>query len=119
MSTIKDFNVTLDEFLTDILLIFPNHIGVKKQKLQFEYGRKANVYIAYEKIMPDLMTHSKYILARDENAIPIVDKTLSDTNLIEMWNSDAATDDVKYTIWEYIQTLLTIGTRIYISKNNV
>ena len=115
--TIKDFNVTLDEFLNDILLVFPKHIGVKKQKLQFEYGRKANVYIAYDRIMPDLMTHSKYILARDETAIPIVDKTLSDINLTEMWNSDEATDDVKNTIWEYIQTLLTIGMQIYISKN--
>ena len=117
MSTIRDFNTTLNEFLNDILLIFPNNNGIKKQKLQFEYGIKANVYIAYEKLIHNLMKHSNLIVTRNENAIPIVNEIFSDIDLVEMWNSNLITISIKNTIWDYIETLLVIGTHIYVSKS--
>ena len=88
------------------------------QKTQFEYAIKANVYIAYERIMPNLMKNSTYILNRDESAIHIVDSLFTDIDLVEMWNSDLTTIETKSTIWNYIQTLLAIGTKIYMSKHN-
>lgn len=119
MSVLSQFNKTVDEFLNDLLVVFPGHKGIKKQKLKFEVGCRANARIALDAIMPELIKYSQDILNKNESIIPNIDCAFAEIDLVQLWNS-GITIDTKNTIWQYIQTLLMLGTQIFFqSQSNI
>jgi len=111
MSFVSQFNQTLMEFLTELLETFPEHKGIERQKIKFEVGVRANCRLAIDKVVPELIKYSKSILSKDEDAIYNVNGAFSEINLVELWNANLS-ENTKNIIWQYLQTLLMLGTKI-------
>lgn len=112
MSLVSQFNKTLMEFLTELLETFPEHKGIEKQKIKFEVGVRANCRLAIDKVVPELITHSKGVLSKDETIIRNVNGAFSEIDFVELWNSNLS-ENTKNVIWQYLQTLLMLGTQIF------
>ena len=110
MSQVGNFNTTLQEFLEDLTQTFPEHMGIAKQKLKFEVGIRANCRLALDKIMPTLIQYSGMISQRNEDVICKVNGAFPDIDFVELWSSGIS-DNTKKTIWDYINTLLILGTQ--------
>ena len=103
------FNITLQEFLDELLETFPGHSGIHKQKLKFEVGIRANCRLAVDKIVPTLILHSQSIMQRNEAVIDDVNGVFPEIDFIQLWNSGISNQS-KDVIWDYLNTLLTLGT---------
>ena len=111
MSTIGKFNTTLQEFLDELTQSFPEHMGIAKQKLKFEVGIRSNCRLAIDKIMPTFIKHSGMISQRNEDVICEVNGAFPEIDFVELWHSGIS-ENTKNVIWEYINTLLILGTQV-------
>lgn len=108
-TNIGKFNMTLQEFLEELLETFPEHQGINKQKLKFEVGTRANCRLAVDKITPTLMKYANEIVQRNDSVITEVNGVFPEIDFVELWNSDISTKS-RDVIWEYLNTLLVLGT---------
>lgn len=118
MASVSAFNQTLGEFLDELIATFPEDSGIKKQKTYFEIGIKANNRIALDAIMPDIAKHADSITKRDESALVHVQSSFPDINFVKLWESGIS-DNTKNAIWDYINTLLMLGTTIMTIPSNM
>lgn len=118
MASVSAFNQTLQEFLDELTQTFPENKGIKKQKVKFEVGIKANARLALDSIMPELAKYADAITKRDETVIPEVKHAFPEIDFQELWNSGIS-DDTKKVIWDYMNTLLMLGTTIMTIPTNM
>lgn len=118
MASVSAFNQTLQEFLDDLVRTFPEEKCITKQKLKFEIGIKANVRLALESIMPDLAKHADMITKRDASVLSEIQGAFPEINFMELWTSGIS-DQTKNTIWDYMNTLLMLGTTIMTIPDNM
>ena len=118
MASVGAFNQTLQEFLDELTQTFPENKGIKKQKIKFEVGIKANARLALDSIMPELAKYADAITKRDETVIPEVKGAFPEINFEELWSSGIS-DDTKKVIWDYMNTLLMLGTTIMTIPTNM
>ena len=118
MTTIGDFNKTIQEFLNDLSDIYPEHKGIIKEKIKYEVGIRSNCRLAFDNVMPYLLRYSKEIIKKDDSVLESVNHSFQNINLVEIWNKKETTLSIKETIWKYLNTILTIGTYISFAHNS-
>lgn len=111
MASIKLFNQVVNEFLTQLMEIFPENNKIKVQYSLFETLAKSNA----RKIPNDFMI----------NSIPYLEKIcMKDTTFFQNTDNFFLTrigfdtiwpelsENTKETIWVYLKTLFTIGSQL-------
>ena len=112
MTSVKAFNQTLEEFLSDLKTTFPEEKSIRVMELKFETGVMANNRMALDQLMPYLSKYAHMITSRDEqlflnksyNVMPEIDFS-------RLWQSELS-DNTRKVIWDYLNTLLMLGTTI-------
>lgn len=117
MTSVTAFNDMLDQFLSELVLTFPEEPAIKKQHTQFELMRKSNPRKCVELFMEGTKPISDRIMQKDESliteaAIPAV----MDYNIQKHWPT--CSDNTKGVIWQYITTLFMLGTTITALDSN-
>lgn len=113
MTTVNAFNEMMDQFLTELNLTFPSNKSVIKVQSAFELVKRTNPSHVLENFMKAVKPYSKKIMSKDESFV-LKDshniEFLNDLDIISMWNE--ASDTTKSAIWQYLQTLVVLGTTI-------
>ena len=112
MASVKAFNQTLQEFIGDLKNTFPEEKSIRVMELKFETGTMANNRMALDQLMPYLSKYAQMITSRDEqlflnknyNVMPEIDFS-------RLWQSNLS-DNTRKVIWDYLNTLLMLGTTI-------
>jgi hypothetical protein len=113
MTTVKAFNDMMDQFLTELNLTFPDNKAVIKFQASFEVVRSTNPAMVLEGFMSAVKPFNKKIMARDETFITTDANTIGsigDIDLASIWAK--ASDNTKDAIWQYLYTLVVLGTTI-------
>ena len=103
----------MDQFLTELNLTFPSNKGVIKSQSAFEVLRRTNPEHILINFMKTVKPYGKKIMAHDDTFILEDSKNipfLNDIDIVSMWNDSS--DTTKSAIWQYMQTLLILGTTI-------
>ena len=110
MTSVGAFNDMMGQFLSELVQTFPEDKTIKKYESNFELIRKSNPRKVVETYMEALRPYQDRVMARDESLL--VDNALvKELGLTKsLW--DDCSDNTKNAIWQYIQTLLMLGTTI-------
>jgi hypothetical protein len=117
---INAFNKSLDSFLSDLIIAFPNESYIQTFYVTFTFMKKANpkqIVISY---MNYISPYSKQIFDCDtdfflkfEENIGVDDSYISNgLRLKHLWLHPDTTDHTKACIISYMQNLLKIGAKI-------
>ena len=111
MTSITAFNDMMDQFLSELVLTFPEETTIKKQHTQFELMRKSNPRRCVELFMTGTSPVSERLMQKDEtlisdNAIPAIEEF----NMHKHWPT--CSDNTKSVVWQYVTTLYMLGTTI-------
>jgi hypothetical protein len=113
MATVKAFNDMMEQFLTELNLTFPENKSVIKFQAAFELARTTRPAAVLDNFMSSVKKYSKKIMTRDSTFITEDTKNikgLMDLDLAGIWEN--ATDVTKDAIWQYLYTLVVLGTTI-------
>lgn len=113
--SVSAFNETMDQFLTELNLTFPENKSVVKFQAAFELMKQTSPSKILDNFMDSVKPYSQKITSKDESFILEDSKNidaLSGIDLAGMWNQ--ASDNTKGAIWQYLQTLIFIGTTVKI-----
>jgi hypothetical protein len=113
ITTINAFNDMMEQFLNELNMTFPENKSVIKFQASFELLRTTAPRKILDNFMDAVTPYTKKIMARDElfitedaHNIP----TISDIDLGAIWSQ--ASDQTKAAIWQYLHTLIVLGTTI-------
>ena len=119
MTSVKAFNQTLQEFLDDLKNTFPEEKAIRTLSLKFETGIVANNRLALDQLMPELTKHAQLISSRNEQLfLDPQYNVIQDIDLQRLWKSDIS-DNTRKAIWDYLNTLLMLGTTIMSLPQNM
>lgn len=110
-TSVAAFNSTLQEFLNELSATFPEESAIRKYKNKFELTKSTKPRLALDKIMPDLSKHSQNITQRNESLFMDNASVIEGIDLKKLWTSGIS-DNTKKVIWDYLNTLLMLGTTI-------
>jgi hypothetical protein len=113
MATVKAFNDMMEQFLTELNLTFPENKSVIKFQAAFELARTTRPAAVLDNFMSSIKKYSKKVMTRDDTFITEDTKNikgLMDLDLAGIWEN--ATDATKDAIWQYLYTLVVLGTTI-------
>ena len=118
MATHQAFNGVMEEFLNELIKTFPEEKSLKVQYNQYLALKKAN----HKKIVDGFMTHIGQYTDRITNK----DETLFDEDIeflrkinIKKWWTDQLSTSTKDAIWQYLSTLIMLGTTITALPDNI
>ena len=112
MASVSSFNDMMGNFLDELVQTFPEEGGMKKYQASFDIMRKANPRKCVEAFMTSASQYNSQIMAKDEkffldNNIDFLDAL----NIKKWWNANLS-ENTKGAIWQYLQTLMILGTTI-------
>lgn len=111
MTSITAFNDMMDQFLSELVLTFPEESHIKKQHTSFELLRKTNPRKCVEAFMEGASQYSERIMKKDESLILNGElEGLKEYNIQKHWST--CSDNTKNVIWQYVTTLYMLGTTI-------
>lgn len=113
MTTVNAFNEMMDQFLTELNLTFPENKSVMKVQSAFEIVKRTNPSHVLDNFMKSVKPYSKKIMSKDDTFITRDSNDiefLHDIDIISMWSDSS--DATKSAIWQYLQTLVVLGTTI-------
>lgn len=113
--SVSAFNETMEQFLTELNLTFPENKSVVKFQAAFELMKQTSPSKILDNFMISVKPYSQKITSKDETFITEDSKNidaLSGIDLANMWSQ--ASDNTKSAIWQYLQTLVFIGTTVKI-----
>ena len=112
MASVSSFNEMMGNFLDELAQTFPEEGGMKKYQASFDIMRKANPRKCVEAFMGSASQYNAQIMAKDEKFFLNNDIDFLDAlNIKKWWNSDLS-ENTKGAIWQYLQTLMILGTTI-------
>ena len=112
-TTVNAFNETMDQFLTELNLTFPENKAVIKFQAAFELLRQTAPSQILDNFMMSVKAYGPKIMAKDESFILIDSKdieALANIDLVSMWNE--ASQTTRGAIWQYLQYLYVLGMTI-------
>ena len=109
MATLSAFNDMMDQFVNELVQTFPEENQFQKYQMAIELLRKTNPRKILERFMRGAQPLSDRIMARDESVIP--DVQIKELDLAKIWTPELSSS-TKNAIWQYLQTLLILGTTI-------
>lgn len=111
MTSVTAFNDMMDQFLSELVLTFPEESHIKKQHTSFELLRKTNPRKCVEAFMAGASQYSERIMKKDEALILNGElEGLKEYNIQKHWPT--CSDNTKTVIWQYVTTLYMLGTTI-------
>ena len=102
----------MDQFLDELVKTFPEETGLKKYQSTFDLMKKANPRKCVEVFMNSAREFQKQIMAKDEKFFLESSVEFLDALNIKKWWNDSLSDNTKSAIWQYLQTLMILGTTI-------
>jgi hypothetical protein len=111
MTTISGFNDMMEQFLEELVHVFPEEPAMKKYRNAFEMLRKANSRACMENFMQNITPYSKQVMAKDASFFLDNPDVFTDFKLSNIWTADLS-DHTKDAIWQYLQTLYILGNTI-------
>lgn len=111
MASYQAFNSMMDEFINELIQTFPEEKSLKLYKTQFETIRKANPRKIVESFMSAISPYSDDISNRNEEIMRKDIDLLKKLNIAKWWTKDLS-DNTKNAIWQYLSTLMMLGTTI-------
>jgi hypothetical protein len=109
MATLTAFNDMMEQFINELVETFPEEKTFKKYQVALDLARKSNPRQILNEYMAAVSPVSQRIMARDETVIN--DVKIQDLDLKAIWTDDLS-EGSKAAIWQYMQTLIVIGTTI-------
>jgi hypothetical protein len=119
MSTFLDpfvkFNTQALEFLSKMVVTFPNETKLRQYKLQFETLQKINSRKPVELFMYYIEDDGLHIMTKNEqffkqdNYVNSAESFSGSLGLVEIW--DSIPEDTKNSMWAYMQTLYVLGMK--------
>ena len=111
-STISAFNEMMGQFLNELVQTFPEEPAMKKYRNTFELFKDTNPRKIMETFVTSIGPYSNQIMQKDETFFlnSQID-VISDLNIGKHWNNDLSLN-TKNAIWQYLQTLYTLGSTI-------
>ena len=109
MATLGAFNDMMDQFVNELVQTFPEEKQFQKYQMALEMLRKTNPRKILESYMDAAQPFSERIMSRDSTVIN--DVTIANLDIAKIWTADLS-DGTKNAIWQYLQTLLVLGTTI-------
>ena len=113
--SVSAFNETMEQFLTELNLTFPENKAVIKFQAAFELMKQTAPSKILDNFMISVKPYSQKITSKDESFIledSVNIESLSGIDLASMWSQ--ASDTTKSAIWQYLHTLVFIGTTVKI-----
>lgn len=102
----------MDQFLDELVKTFPEETGLKKYQSTFDIMKKANPRKCVEVFMNSAREFQSQIMAKDEKFFLESSVEFLDALNIKKWWNDSLSDNTKSAIWQYLQTLMILGTTI-------
>ena len=118
MASVSAFNQTLQEFLNELSQMFPDDKSIITQKEKLGLTEISDSNTALDSVMPILAKHASVITTKDEGSLNLINEAFPEIDLVTLWNSNLS-DNTKKTIWEYLNTLLMLGTTIKTIPTNM
>lgn len=100
------------QFLDELVKTFPEETGLKKYQSTFDLMKKANPRKCVEVFMGSARQFQSQIMAKDEKFFLEGSVDFLDALNIKKWWNDELSDSTKGAIWQYLQTLVILGTTI-------
>ncbi len=111
MATIKLFNQVVDEFLSELMEIFPENNKIKVQYNLFQTLAKSNARKVPNDFMINTIPHLEKICMKDTAFFQNTDNFfLARIGFETIWPELSET--TKEKIWIYLKTLFTIGSQL-------
>ena len=112
MASHQAFNSMMEEFINELIETFPEEKSLKLYKTQFETLKKANPRKVVEGFMSAIAPYTEFIQKRDEMIFERTDiEFLNKLNISKWWTPELS-DNTKNAIWQYLSTLMMLGTTI-------
>lgn len=113
MTSVSAFTDMLSQFLDELVKTFPQEETLKKYKLGFEVMKENSARSIVDIFMKSAEPHRDAIMASDESLMAKSGeitflKTLNAPN----WWTPSLSANTKTCIWQYLQTLMVLGTTI-------
>lgn len=118
MASVSAFNQTLQEFLNELSEVFPEEVGIKTQKQKFKLDTVTDTNDALDFVMPILAKHADGISKREDDTIVLINEAFPEFSFTNLWKSDIS-DNTRKAIWDYLNTLLMLGTTIKTIPTNM
>ena len=112
MASVGAFTEMMDQFLDELLKTFPEETGLKKYQSTFDLMKKANPRKCVEVFMNSARQFQNQIMAKNEKFFLENSVEFLDALNIKKWWSGELSDGTKGAIWQYLQTLMILGTTI-------
>lgn len=114
MTTVGAFNDTMEQFIDELVLTFPEEKTFKRYKVSFDLVKKANARQPLNAYMDSVRAFSDKIMNKDESFFtedaPKIE-FINDLNISKVWTADLSST-TKDAIWQYLQTLFLLGVTI-------
>lgn len=113
MTTLEKFNNLSDEFFRKLIKTFPDENKLVIYYSKFTLAKKIDFKKPMELFMSALRPNGLELLNKDEkffkheNVVNHAEQFCQVTGLVNKW--DTASDDIKNSIWEYLQSLYVLG----------
>jgi hypothetical protein len=107
------FNDMLDQFIKELMSVFPDDKNIKKAYTKFDMLRSTNPKKCVKKFMKHIGPHAKYVMDKDEAmfASGTCPEFLTDMGIDAYWTPELS-QATKDAIWQYLQTLYMLGMTI-------
>ena len=102
----------MDKFLDELVKTFPEEKGLKKYQSTFDIMKKANPRKCVEVFMGSAHQFQSQIMAKDEKFFLEGSVEFLDALNIKRWWGGDLSESTKGAIWQYLQTLMILGTTI-------
>jgi len=112
MASVGAFTDMMENFLDELVKTFPEESGLKKYQSTFDLMKKANPRKCVEVFMNSARKFQAQIMAKDEKFFLEGSVEFLDALNIKKWWNDSLSDGTKGAIWQYLQTLMILGTTI-------
>ena len=112
MASVGAFTEMMDKFLDELVKTFPEEKGLKKYQSTFDIMKKANPRKCVEVFMGSAHQFQSQIMAKDEKFFLEGSVEFLDALNIKRWWGGDLSESTKGAIWQYLQTLMILGTTI-------
>ena len=118
MSSVHAFISVFEEFLDDLERVLPKNKKIKVYKQKFKTMKKANPRKIMDIFMETTKAYTKVISERDETYIMEGNNAILEEMKVKEWWNDVS-DNSKNSIWQYLNTLVVLGTTISTIPQNL
>jgi len=111
-TTLGAFNDMMEQFVNELIQTFPEEMAFQKYQVSLEMLRRTNPRKILDGYMRAVGPIQQRIMNRDETVMNDVScEFIQDLKIANIWTPDLS-DGTKNAIWQYLQTLIVLGTTI-------